>query len=541
MKLQKLTIDFIHKASITHDNCYAYDESKYVDANTKICIICKEHGRFWQLPRKHISGQGCPKCGRKSRTKFTIGDFILRANAVHGQKYAYLKSVYVNANEHIIITCPDHGDFKQRPMAHLLGHGCRACNSKRKETTKSKRDFKEEFIKNAKLIHGDKYGYDCSEYIKSDVPVKILCKKCNRTFNKRPIEHIKRNSGCPICERQNKSEANRRSDFIPASIAVHGNKYSYELVDYVNKDTKVEILCSEHGPFKQAPHHHLRGQGCPKCHCSSEQLKVSKFISSLNIAHTLNDRNVIKPFEIDILIDKKLAIEIDGIYWHSIRLDARAHLSKKTKMCNEAKLPLLQFWDTDVNDKWHIVQSMIKNKLGMCSVIYGRKCVVKEIPGKVCDDFMSQNHLSGHRRASTNIGLYHGDDLVSAMSFSRHNKYGWEVMRLASLCGYNVVGGASKLFKYFIRTRHPDTVMTYANRRTSVGDIYYKLGFKLDATIRPGYSYFKNGKLYSRQRFQKSKLHTLQVFDKKASESVNMAKNGYRRIWDSGHFRFLWH
>lgn len=107
---------------------YNYDKVEYKDAHTKVCILCKEHGEFWQVPNSHLNGNGCPKCS--SVYVPTTEEWIILARKVHGDKYDYNKVEYDGAFTKVCIICPEHGHgkFYQKPNSHLNGHGCPKCN-----------------------------------------------------------------------------------------------------------------------------------------------------------------------------------------------------------------------------------------------------------------------------------------------------------------------------------------------------------------------------------------------------------------------------
>lgn len=124
------TEQFIEKAKNIHGNKYDYSKTEYVNAEKKVCIICPEHGEFWQRPANHLSGKGCPVCGeikRKAGIKLTTEQFIERAKKIHGDKYDYSKVNYIDTTTKVCIICPEHGEFWQKPYAHLNGHGCPGC------------------------------------------------------------------------------------------------------------------------------------------------------------------------------------------------------------------------------------------------------------------------------------------------------------------------------------------------------------------------------------------------------------------------------
>jgi protein-arginine kinase activator protein McsA len=116
---------FIIKANEKHGEKYDYSKLEYVDAHTKVCIICPKHGEFWQTPNSHLNGCGCPKCG--GNKSLTTEEFIEKAKQIHGEKYDYSKVEYVNANTKVYVICPIHGEFWVTPANHLRERGCSQC------------------------------------------------------------------------------------------------------------------------------------------------------------------------------------------------------------------------------------------------------------------------------------------------------------------------------------------------------------------------------------------------------------------------------
>lgn len=122
---------FKEEAGIKHNNIYDYSKVIYINSATKVEIICNIHGSFWQIPNHHKTrGHGCPKCkGIKNglRCVKTLENFNKESIIKHNGFYDYSKVLYVNSVSKIIITCPNHGDFKQTPASHLAGNGCKFC------------------------------------------------------------------------------------------------------------------------------------------------------------------------------------------------------------------------------------------------------------------------------------------------------------------------------------------------------------------------------------------------------------------------------
>ncbi len=188
---------FIEKAKLKHGNKYDYSEVDYVNGRTKVLIICKIHGKYKQTPSGHLSN-GCKMCGLISsshKQSKSLEQFILDAKAIHGNKYDYTKVEYIRSHQKIIILCPKHGEFEQRPNDHLHSLGCKKCASiqgglKNKYTI-------EEFIEKAKVVHRNKYDY--SEVIYRGIfnKITIICPKFHK-FMQSPSKHLM-NQGCSKC------------------------------------------------------------------------------------------------------------------------------------------------------------------------------------------------------------------------------------------------------------------------------------------------------------------------------------------------------
>ena len=203
----------------------------------------------------------CFQCSCKKKTN-DYGYFISKSKKIHGNKYNYDFVEYVHSKSKVKILCNKCNNiFEQRPTNHMLGNGCRICYFDR---LKYNYDY---FISKSKKIHGNKYNYDFVEYKGHECKVNILCNKCNNIFKQRPSRHIK-GFGCQICINREITTNNTKSvlEFTNESKEVHGNKYNYDFVEYVNLTTKVKILCNIcNNIFEQIPTNHMRGHGCKIC------------------------------------------------------------------------------------------------------------------------------------------------------------------------------------------------------------------------------------------------------------------------------------
>ena len=268
MKTDK-TKEFIAKAKAVHGDKYDYSKVNYVDCNTKVTIICPSHGEFEQAPRTHLSGRGCPDCAKQ---RMTTEEFIEKAKKVHGDKYDYSKVKYVNKDTKVTIICPTHGEFEQNPRSHLTGQGCPSCGGNKKLTT-------EEFVERARIVHGDKYDYSKVDYVNNNTKVTIIC-PTHGEFEQKPSGHLT-GRGCPYCSGKKKLTT---EEFIEKARKVHGDKYDYSKVNYVDCSTKVTIICPTHGEFEQTPYWHYSGGGCPSC-SGNKKLTTEEFVERARIVH----------------------------------------------------------------------------------------------------------------------------------------------------------------------------------------------------------------------------------------------------------------
>jgi len=303
---QSLGIDkFVEKALKIHGDKYDYSLVDYKNNNTKVNIICKKHGSFFQEPLSHLVGNGCSICGAISGGQKNSHDrdkFVEKSTKIHGNKYDYSLVEYRNNNTKVNIICKEHGEFLQLANNHLSGQDCPKCMGRGLT--------KEETIKKCQLLHNYIYDYSLVEYNRIDDIVKIICKK-HGEFKQEMNNHLNLKQGCPKCKGLNKTT----QDFINESRLIHGNTYDYSKSEYILAKTTLIIICKKHGEFTQAPTHHLSGQGCPICKSSKGEKKVSDILNRMNIGfkhhHIFSD---FTNYEYDFFIpEKNICIEYDGV------------------------------------------------------------------------------------------------------------------------------------------------------------------------------------------------------------------------------------
>lgn len=254
---------------------------------------------------------------------------------------------------------------------------------------------------------------------------------------------------------------------------------------------------------------------------------------------------------VDILIKEKgLAIDYNNIESGSEKrggIKSKYRLDKKQKL-KDKNIKLINIFDYQYIRNKEIILSRLKNQLGKSDVkIFARNCRAREVSKKEKDSFLKDNHIQGTCGSSLDFGLIHDGELVCIMTFgklraslgNRSKEGGFELLRFCSKINTNVVGGASKLLTFFEKEYKPKSILSYADRCWSEGDIYIKMGFTLKNISRPNYWYFKDRNVYHRFNFAKHKLASkLDSFNPEKTEWENMQYNGWDRFWDCGSLAF---
>ena len=243
--------------------------------------------------------------------------------------------------------------------------------------------------------------------------------------------------------------------------------------------------------------------------------------------------------EIDIYLPElKLGFEFNGLYWHSERFKDKNYHLDKTNHFRDKDIRIIHIWEDDWNFKKDIIQSQILNIIGKSQSIFARKCYVKEVNTKEARDFLDNNHIQGKVNSIIKLGLYYNDELVSVMTFDSFEgrktmeDNGYNLNRFCNKIGFTVIGGASKLLKYFIKNYHPKRIISYADRNWSIGNLYQTLGFVNVGGNGPDYKYVVNDKRVHKSRYKKSKLKTT------LTESKTMLELGIHRIYDCGKTKY---
>jgi len=476
-------------------------------------------------------------------------DVIAKIKAIHGDKLDTSKVVYEAMKKKVTLICPVHGEIQMTPNSLIYGKcGCRKCGEVRSELAKL-RTF-ESVLEQAKEVHNNFYSYDkVVDYKSTSEKYTITC-PIHGDFQQNFSDHTS-GRGCPKCGRKLADSKRRltQEQAFQRCIDSHGDKYEYPDFNYVNDRTHIKIKCKKHGIFEQQPLNHFRGVGCPMCVGvdSKAEIELRDFLrEQIDIIHS--DRKAMgNRKELDIFIpSKNIGIEYNGLYYHSNKFQEENYHLEKTEDCLSKGIKLIHIFEDEWRNKKDIVKSRLLNIIGKTpNKVYARNCEIKEVETKTAMSFLEANHLQGKLGSQIRLGLFYNEELVSLMTFGslRKNlgsskKEGvYELLRFCNKLNTNVVGGASKLYKYFESNYDYEEVISYADRRWSQGDLYVALNFEKVSESKPNYFYVKGDVREARFKYRKDILVS-QGHDKEKTEKQIMKEMGYNRIYDCGALKF---
>ena len=311
--------------------------------------------------------------------KLTNEDFIKKAKKVHNNKYDYSKIEYKGANENLCIICPKHGEFYQIASNHLRGQNCPKCSNEK--LSKLHYSSNEEFIEKAKQIHGDKYDYSKVKYVDSKTKVCIVCPK-HGEFYQTPNSHLN-GHGCFECGIVAcKPKSLTREEFIEKAKKIHGDRYDYSKVEYINSYTKICIICKEHGEFWQKPNSHLSGKGCPRCNESHLEREIRLLLDKNNINYEYRKKNFnwLDGLELDFYLpDYKIGIECQGEQHFIPRSFGDNKFKRFDKQIELDELKALKCKNNQVRIIYYSHKNIVPKEWKKYSVITDAKSIITEL------------------------------------------------------------------------------------------------------------------------------------------------------------------
>ena len=585
------TEEFIERAKEIHGDKYDYSKVNYINAQTKVCIICKKHGDFWVKPYNFLGGGNCPRC---LKNEWTTESFIEAAKKIHGNKYDYSKVEYKGVRTKVCIILHEKdrygneiGEFWQYPLVHLDGCGnareqrgieedkweirtCPICGKKFKVRKKvEKITCSEECRKKYVEIHKEEINLKKSIALKETNSKKTKEQKhqevlkakatCLKRYGKESYSQTEEGRK-KISETMKKHKKiwdieYTKNALIPKYTKIC-NDDDLELLEFRNRFNCL-VKCKKCGDiFEVRTLGQLREANitnrCRICHPVEQTLGPTKleigfedFLKELKVKYYKNCRRIITPQEIDYYLPEyNIGFELDGLFWHceEQKPDLNYHLNK-TEKCLEKGVRLIHIFEDEWKYKQEICKNIIKNILNKDEIRIGaRKCEIKEITSKECRQFINDNHIQGFIGFKYGIGLYYKDELISVMTFGKLRRNlgykdendTYEILRFCTKSGYSICGGASRMLKTFIKTYKPKKIITYSDRRWSNGNVYEKIGFKFIHNTKPNYFYVIKDKRINRFAFRKNILVEKYGCSKNMTEKEFCYQNKWYRIYDCG-------
>jgi hypothetical protein len=332
------------------------------------------------------------------------------------------------------------------------------------------------------------------------------------------------------------NEVFRRGNFI---ISKHPN-----YLGFIIDDKKNEFKCDCGGDHKfriYSDNFYKRIESkiplCTICYpigdnVSIKESELLKFINSIYMGDIIQSYR--DGLEIDIYLpDLKLGFEFNGLYWHSDNFKEKGYHLEKLNHFKSRGIRIINIWEDDWTNRNDIIKSQIINIIGLNSNrIFARNCYVEEVSSKISKKFLNENHIQGWVNSNIKIGLYHNGELVSLITFDhfegrkKMNDNEWNLNRFCNKLNTNVLGGASKLLKYFINKYNPKRIISYADKDWSVGNLYEVLNFEKINETSPDYKYFIDGKRVHKSRYRMSRT------------GISESKIDLLKIWDCGKIKY---
>ena len=335
-------------------------------------------------------------------------------------------------------------------------------------------------------------------------------------------------------------------------IKKHFEKYSELGLEFISVDNRILTLKDKCGHEFNVHYDSLKRriengyEYCTICNPinsgqSQEEKLIIDWLKELGLEVIERDRSL--GIELDIFIPHlRIAIEYNGLYWHSELYKDKSYHLNKTEICNKNGIRLIHIWEDNWLYKKEIIKSILVNSFKLnTNKIFARKCKIVTVNSKSKDIFLDKNHIQGKCQSSINIGLEYNGELVSLMTFggrSINSKNDFELIRFCNKININVVGSASKLFSYFIKNYDYKSIISYADISNFTGNLYKLLGFNYSHRSEPNYWWVVDGNRYHRFTYNKKRL-IKEGGDPNITEVEIMYKRGYFRIFGCGQDKYI--
>lgn len=458
----------------------------------------------------------------------SAAEVLQRLQAHYGSALNFNLSVYTGSKKPLRFECPVHGEQSRKAELLIAGRGCAACGTAKGRA--AKRVGCDALIERFKKVHGGLYDYSDVFVSKTTDHFELVCQE-HGAFRIGVNQHLS-GAHCQRCGYRKCGVLGTSAAFTAKAKSVHGDRYDYANTVYHRYHDNIVIVCREHGEFAQTPNNHLQGKGCPTCGYGSPKAEdeLCQFLDDNGIKYQRSRRQIIPPFELDIYIPKyQLAIEHNGLYWHSDKVVDNHHSKLKRRLCKDRGIRLLQVLEDEWLKRPEAIKSLILAACGKIDKVYARNTEFRKQDNKA---FMARHHHAGDVAAKHRYVLVEDDEVVAAISFRpvytgrRVQVEGaYEIARLAS--SKAVVGGVSKLLKHAIKDLQPKTISTFCDLRLFTGASWAALGFKWVHRTAPTGWYVRDIRRWHPRGFTKARREKIADLSK------------FNRLYDCGHDKYL--
>ena len=526
----------------------------------KIWWVCSK-GHEWKttVASRSTGKYGCPYCaGQKAingvNDLATINPKL--ASEWHPTKNGRLKpeEIMSNSGKKVWWICEKGHEWKTAIISRNKGGGCVICGNKKiligfNDLGSLSPDISAQWhpTKNGKLLPSN-------VSIGSGKKVWWICEK-GHEWRAAVGGRVSGRTNCPTCT--NKKILVGFNDLATLYPTVAAQWHPTKNKDLsprqivAGSEFKAWWLCDKNHKWQAYIYHRTNGTNCPICsrRGSKSEVKIYEYISSLNLGLVkTNTRKIIPPMELDIYIpEKKLAIEYNGLYWHSERFGTNKlyHYSKWLK-CKEKGIQLIQIWEDDWNRNPELIKIMLRHKLGLSiqKKIFGRKTTVVVLNTRDVQLFLEENHIQRFANGSYYLGLEEKTTgkIVAALVLKKEGGSEGKILNIIRYAtNANVIGGFTKLLSYAEKTYMPNKFVTFSDNCVSDGGLYENNGFVADKELPPDYMYVRGSERKHKfgYRLKNFKNNPELLWRENLTERQLAKLNGLERIWDAGKTRWI--
>ena len=548
-------------------------------------FLCEKHGRYRLGHDARINGSGCPLCAKEVPKKFVVQKRIDRISGYTDEQLEDARKSpdsdkffngLLGAHDKMTFVCDVHGEYRQLISEHFnKGQGCPQCALVKQGMTFKRNYHKDGY--NPEFLKALQGSVDEERFLRNEVPVservELTCEMHGKY--RQSYQQFRKGYRCPQCglitlgEKVSKSarEKNPFPQWFIEDLEGSPDKESV-LSRRLRIADSALFSCKIHGLYEQKIRGHLYGRKCPKCFSGRKSSRLEDSVAEWFEEHHPDIRilrNVRNYFddeksqsELDIVFpDYKVAVEIDGIFWHSYEKllsknveDPKHYHLRKTEMCRRNGFQLVHLFDDSLNDNFELCMDLIVSKLVVHGYkderkkVYARKCVVDFVSVDDAKEFYDSNHIQGYGDGKA-YGLYYNGELLSCMSFKKcarntSDSGSWCLTRYACKRGKHVVGGFERLFKHFLKDSGCRRVVSFADIGVSDGSLYERNGWRKCGDVSVDYFYVYNGRREHKFKFRLERFkNDEELYYEEGLTEFELAELNYiPRVYDCGKVKY---